>query len=126
VIRLAPLFAGFGVAAMIAVPPVLNWLLADRYADAMPVLMLLYFAYAISLIQNPLSLVFYAVDKVHHITLMHALQVPLFFGCCAVLVPALGAMGAAVAYLVIRLFAVAYMLAFTARVLHALPPNPET
>ena len=125
VIRLAPVFAALGVVAMFAAPPVLQWLLGGRYAAAMPVLMVLYFAYGFSLIQNPLSLVFYALDRVHHITLMHALQVPLFFGSCIVLIPNFGAMGAAVSYLVIRLFAVLYMLVFTARALRDSPPNAE-
>lgn len=121
VLRLAPLGLLLALAAMAVVPPALNFLLGGRYATAMPVMAVIFLGYGISLMQNPLGLIFYAVNRTHYIPLMHLLQVPVFFAICIPLAPRLGAMAAAIAYLVIRALAMIYSLIVTARVVQQLP-----
>ena len=99
----APLTAGLGAVLLLPLlvaGPVLRLVYGAGFGASTTPFTLLYLAYLVALVTNPLSIVVYARDRPQWFTAVNAVQAVLGVGLDVVLVPRAGAVGAAVVFLV--------------------------
>ncbi len=96
-LRLYPIVMALTLAGVLAGPPVLTLFFGDKYAAAAPILRLMVFCFGLHVVTQPLSLAFYAVGRPHTLTWIYGVQLALLAALCAVLIPLLQGMGAALA-----------------------------
>jgi O-antigen/teichoic acid export membrane protein len=118
--RLLQLYPAILVATAIGVlvlPFLVSLLFGERYTSAIPILRVLVLAFGIPIIVNPLSLIFYNINKPYYITAIHAGQLAIILPLNYVLIPRLGGLGPACSLLVIYTLSVAVTVAWTRRII---------
>lgn len=74
------------------------------YANSVPVLVVLVLSYMFGVIVNPISLIYYQIGKSFMLTAVNWAQLLIGYGCNLLLIPALGATGAAISSLTLHIF----------------------
>ncbi len=113
VLRLYPAALVLTVLGVLVMPWVLELLLGGKYAASARTLQLLVLAFGIPIIYNPLSLVFYALDKPQVNTAIHLGQLLLLIPLNFVLIPRLGILGPAVSLLIVYILSVIAVIFLT-------------
>ncbi len=88
--------------------PLVTFIFGSEYVASIPIFRILLAAFAISIVANPIGLVFYALDKPQMLTLLNALQLAFNFLANLWLVPRWGGVGAAWATMGVRVITVLY------------------
>jgi len=113
VLTLYPALLGATAIGTVVGPWVLEFILGDKYASAIPILRMLILGFGIHLIFNPLGVILYAIERHFYIPLIHLIQLPILVSLNLLLIPALGGIGATISALVIRVLGVAAMVVLT-------------
>lgn len=90
--------------------PLLPILFGKEYQDSVPVLRILILAFVIGIILNPLSLIFHQKSQIYFLTVLNYIQLILMFGFNYFLIPLMGAIGAAISSLLVRVVSLIYVL----------------
>lgn len=83
----------------------------NDYREAIPIFKILILGHALGIAINPLSLVFYTINKAHLLTIMNVSQAAIFSLFGLFLIPKFGAIGCAASLLSIYVFSTVYVLA---------------
>lgn len=116
-LKAAPLLAGGVALTLLAAHAALPLLKNGKYAPCLPVFDLLVIGSSISILLNPISFFCLALERASWLTWMNVAQLVLNLACSLALIPWLGALGAGVSALLVRLFAVAWFAAIYPRLL---------
>lgn len=116
IFKVYPYILGATVLGVMAAPALLWLVFGERFAAAIPLVAVLVLMNGVNIIFNPLGLIFYAVNRPIWVTWIQGLQVPALIVLDLVLIPWQGALGAAIAALLVRLLGLAIMIQWTGRI----------
>ena len=95
-----------------ASPLVIGILFGEAYRDAVPVFGILLVSYMFGIIINPISLIYYQVNRAHVLTLVNWGQLFIGYVCNLVLIPPYGATGAAISSVLLHIFSSAVIVGY--------------
>jgi len=95
--------------------PIVGILYGDEYVQSIPIFRILIVGFMISVMVNPMSLLLYTLDRAELLAILNGLQLILNVSLNLWLIPSLGATGAAVSSLSIRLLAALFIGYFIRR-----------
>lgn len=113
------------ILAVVIAPWLIEFVFGDKYRLALPVIRWIILAFAIHVITQPLTLIFYAVGRPHYVTVIYAVQLVGLAALNYVLVPRYGAQGAAAALAVATFAAVAAIIVASGRILKLYDAQPK-
>ena len=109
VLRVVPWILLVFVPLILLAGPIVRALYGERSVDSIPIFRILLVGFMISVMVNPMSLILYALNRAELLALLNGLQLVLNVSLNLWLIPSLGAEGAAVSSLSIRLLAALYI-----------------
>ncbi|WP_243286948.1 flippase [Geothrix terrae] len=89
---------------------IIKILLGQQYIAAISIFNILLFSFMISLIMAPVSVLFFTMDKPQVLSWLNLIQLVMIVILDLALIPKFGGIGAAISALIIRFFAIPYML----------------
>jgi O-antigen/teichoic acid export membrane protein len=92
-------------------------LFGESYEPAVPIFQILVIGFSLDITINLLSLVFYSTSKVWYLTILNYIQLVMVIIGNMLLIPTLQAFGAAVSAVIVRVFALIYILYFSKKVI---------
>lgn len=105
----------------IASPLVIRILFGEAYRDAVPVFGILLVSYMFGIVINPISLIYYQVNRAHVLTLVNWGQLAIGYACNLLLIPAYGAVGAGISSVLLHIFSSAVIVGYLYVVQPTLP-----
>jgi O-antigen/teichoic acid export membrane protein len=102
-------------------PLVIGILFGKAYEHAVPVFGILLVSYMFGIVINPISLIYYQVNRAYVLTLVNWGQLLIGYFCNLILIPPYGANGAAVSSLLLHIFSSAVIVGYLYVVQPSLP-----
>jgi len=102
-------------------PLLIRILFGEAYKHAIPVFGILLVSYMFGIVINPISLIYYQVNRAYVLTLVNWGQLLIGYFCNLVLIPPYGANGAAVSSLLLHIFSSAVIVGYLYVVQPSLP-----
>lgn len=109
VFKLAPLILLFFIPFILTSHIFIPLVFGPKYINAVNIFRILIMAFSISIIINPISIIFYSINKAKLLTVMNIIQFIIAIPLNYYLINNFGAIGAACTSLAIRLFALVYV-----------------
>lgn len=114
--KLVPVAVIGYVVIYFSAPILIALLFGGQYLMAIPVIQILMLGFSISLVINPLSVIFFRLNKPYVLTVLNFLQLVLLVPTCLFLIPRYDAVGAAWSSVVIRVFALCFIFYLLSRI----------
>ncbi len=105
------------VPMIFAAGPIVEGLYGNQYEHSIPVFRILIVAYMIGVMVNPMSLLLYTLNRAELLAILNSLQLLVNFTMNLWLIPAYGAMGAAISSLMIRIVGALFIVYFIRRLI---------
>jgi O-antigen/teichoic acid export membrane protein len=108
-IKVVPIFVVF---ILLSFPSrfIIEFLYGHEFVEAGVLLQWLIIGFSLSLLINPISLLFYSMNKPHYLSILNLIQLIIAIVLNVILIPQLGPMGAVTSTISVRVFGLFYML----------------
>jgi O-antigen/teichoic acid export membrane protein len=124
VLRLSPVVPLIFAPLLVVAPLMIPFLMGSEYAPSIPVFRVLILSFSVSVVANPVALIFYNRDRADLLAWLNLIQLGGAVLLNLWLIPRYGAVGAALGTLFVRLFGGGWILVFAGRLLRR-PGDPE-